>query len=644
MFPPASSTRLPATPAARLLAHCRDAFLTTLRQAAAEVLRDRGCLDRFAEAAGVGFDEFAGLVAGRGFEQARGLTASRISLVHEADMEYSIELMNLAQRLRDFCARELTVLSLRLRTLLLGVGLVPQGESPVGIESVCRALRGLSEREDLTPQEALALLAQLEAPLRRHLVHFYGDLERQLAQALKEIPSAPPPRPEPPDWASSPAASSSLPLHPVDALRQALVARRAVLPQTAASVDPTLAAVLVERLDTWLGERQRFGEGLPAALGTSELGALLAPAQAVAVEVVETVCAHVLADPQLPATIRKLLAQLRVPLLRLALRSDTLLGIRPHSALRLVDLLSNLGRTLAPDCSPELPICRGLAALVGSLGKTGRPSDREFDEALERAEALLAARRSAALARAAACAEEAAQIERREVALHQASSAIARLLGADTQPVVRDFIEGFWVHVLAKEAYRHGVDSPQWAGRLQTARRLLGCPAAGLATAARQALGAELEAGLMRIGLGPAHIAEGLGPCRALLVGQAGAAAPRRRPPSLPSLGPAGRTAHLRVLKHKQHLAEEAFLPAAWGELDEGARVAIALPDGSVMRGFVALIGPLQHLLLIADADGDEVLAITGRALARQVRVAGSRLFADESLVEHAAMEALLNP
>ena len=62
------------------------------------------------------------------------------------------------------------------------------------------------------------------------------------------------------------------------------------------------------------------------------------------------------------------------------------------------------------------------------------------------------------------------------------------------------------------------------------------------------------------------------------------------------------------------------------------------------MRGFVALIGPLQHILLIADGDSDAVLAITGRALAQQLDSPQTRVFHDESLVDEAATEKLINP
>lgn len=148
----------PATRADLLLAHARDSFLRTLRQAAGEVIRHPGWINEFTFAAGECFDELAGLRERQGFEQAHGLTASRISLVHDSDLDYSIELMNLDQRLRDHCVRELSALHLRMRTLLADTDRALQDESPVGSESVCRALRALKEAERLSPAEGLKLL------------------------------------------------------------------------------------------------------------------------------------------------------------------------------------------------------------------------------------------------------------------------------------------------------------------------------------------------------------------------------------------------------------------------------------------------------------------------------------------------------
>lgn len=634
------------------LAYCREGFLQTLREAADEAIQHPDWPEVLGLVAGECFDDLAARRARRWGEQVQGLTASRISLVHDQDMDFAVELMNLEQRLRSFCGRELASLHLRMKEVFEAVGLVLGNELPLGPEAVCRALRALRDREKLNADEALQLIEQLEPSLCSRLCGFYRTLEHHLAG---HVTPAAAPRPVVKEaWADGPAARSSLPMDPLASLRLSVLARREATAGGAGGMDAGLASVLVERVEAWLGERQQYGEGVPVSLGASELGALLAPNQAVAVEVIETVCNHAIRAADLPAPIRTVIGQLRVPLLRLALRSETLLAEPRHPALRMLDLIADLGRSMAPDAPAELSVCQALLRLAQSLGKAPRIADKDLLGALGSVESLLESRQRAALERAAACIDAAHRLERREVALLQASQTVQDMTAEPADAVAREFIEGYWVHVLAKVAYRYGPGGHKWAARLQVAKRLLESTRPNPDAATRQqlmtqlpALLAGLEEGLRYIGLGESHIRDGLAPCKALLTALIAGQpqpAPQRRPLLGPSLAPLADAPHLRVLKHKQHFAGELSLPAEWADVDVGSRVALGLPDGSVMRGFVALIGSAQQLVLIADGDSPAVLAVTARALAQQAMLPVTRVFRDTSLVDEAATDRLINP
>jgi hypothetical protein len=638
------------------LACCREGFLQTLREAADEAIHHPDWPEVLGVVAGECFDDAMGQQNRRWGEQVQGLTASRISLVHDQDMDYAVELMNLEQRLRSFCGRELAAVHLRLKEVFEAIGLTLGSELPLGPEVVCRALRALRDREKLNPDEALDLIGQLESSLCNHLCSFYRRLEHQLAALAAPAlsPVAVPRVVDPEAWIDGPAARSSLPIDPLASLRLSVLARREATVGGAGGMDAGLASVLIERVEAWLGERQKFGEGVPVSLGASELGALLTPNQAVAVEIIESACNHAARAPDLPIPIRTVIGQFRVPLLRLALRSETLLAEPRHPALRMLDLIADLGRSMAPDSSLELPVCQALLRLAQSLGKALRITDKDLLSVLGSVESLLESRQRAALERAAACIDAAHRLERREVALLQASQTVQGMTAEPVDAVAREFIEGYWVHVLAKVAYRYGPGGHKWAARLQVAKRLLECTRPNPDAATRQqlmtqlpALLAGLEEGLRYIGLGESHVREGLAPCKALLTALIAGQpqpAPACRPLMGPSLAPLADTPHLRVLKHKQHFAGELTLPAEWADVDVGSRVALGLPDGSVMRGFVALIGPAQQLVLIADGDSPAVLAVTARALAQQAMLPVTRVFRDTSLVDEAATDRLINP
>ncbi|MCK6375480.1 MAG: DUF1631 domain-containing protein [Zoogloea sp.] len=649
-----------AEQAVRLLARAREGFLKALLEGAGEVIRHRDWQDVLSAAAGACFDELVG--GRRAPKPAEG--ARPINLVRSDESDYSIGLINLDRRLQEFCGRELATLHLRLRLQLAEGGIQLHEESPLGTATVCRALRVLKEVEKLSPSQALQLLLRLETPVGQRLSRFYRDLEHELADEalalrgqqtrglLAPIGSAVEAEEE---WTDTPAARASLPIDPVDALRLASLAQREAEPTRVSSVDPGLASALVERIEAWLIERQRFGTGVPTALGASELGALLSPAQAVAVEVVETVCNRAESDADLPPTIRTLLGGLRVPLLRLALRSQKLLSIERHPAFRLVDRIANLGRTLPSDCTAELPVCRGLASMVRSLGRLPQPTRRDFELALGVLDTLLTTRQKSAIARAAQHIDTAIRLERREVALHQASRAVYLLVGQEPASVARNFLERYWVHVLAKAVYLYGPDSPQWASRLLIANRLLACASPPDDEALRRkmlgefpALIHDLDEGLTWIALPAKQAGSALSSVQALhaslLAGRTPPVPTLRRSTSPPTLKKPEGSHGLLTLKHKQYVAGELSLPPEWAVLKVGDSVAVGLPNGKVMRGYVAHIAPAGQVVLISDGDHDAVMAITARALAQQTESPETRLFSDISLVDQAATDKLLGP
>lgn len=646
-----------AEQAVRLLARAREGFLKALLEGAGEVIRHRTWQDVLAAAAGACFDELVG--GRRAHKPAEG--GRSINLVRSDESDYSIALINLDRRLQERCGRELAALHLRLRLQLIEGGIQLTEESPLGTATVCRALRVLKEVEKLSPSQALQLLQRLEQPIGDRLSRFYREMEHELADEALAVRGQvtrglfAPIRhgaDEEEEWTDTPAARASLPIDPVDALRLASMAQREAVPAQTGGVDPGLASALVERIEAWLVERQKFG-GVPAALGASELGALLSPVQAVAVEVVETVCNRAETAPDQPQTIRTLLAGLRVPLLRLALRSQKLLSIDRHPAFRLVDRIANLGRTLPPDCTPELPVCRGLASMVRSLGRLPRPTRRDFELALGVLDTLLSTRQKSAIARAAQHIDTALNMERREVALHQASRAIYLLVGQEPASVARNFLERYWVHVLAKVVYRYGPDSPQWASRLLIANRLLACanPPADEALLRRMlgefpALIHDLDEGLAWIALPAKQAGSALSSVQALhaslLAGRTPPVPTLRRTTSPPTLKKPEGSQGLLTLKHKQYVTGELSLPPEWAGLKIGDSVAVGLPNGKVMRGYVAHVAPAGQVVLISDGDHDAVMAITARALAQQTESPETRLFHDISLVDEAATDKLL--
>lgn len=181
----------------RLRDHCRSALLASLEAFARNLgFVQQETIVAFLDEAARCHDELAGLHDRRGFEQAHGLTASRISLVHEHDLEFTLELTALARRLRDYCGGELSRLHLRYMTLL-GQSDAAAEQTPVGPETVCRALRALSDAAGFDPEQRLQFLERCGEPLAHALRATYRELGVTLDAAgvapYRNTPPAPAP-------------------------------------------------------------------------------------------------------------------------------------------------------------------------------------------------------------------------------------------------------------------------------------------------------------------------------------------------------------------------------------------------------------------------------------------------------------------
>ena len=240
-----------------LIAECRAALLRTLEAFARNLGYARpDCLDAIKGAAGESYDELAGLRGRRGFEQARGLTASRISLVNEQDLSFTLELSDLERRLREYCDISLGRLHLRFMTLLSQDDAVAE-QLPVGPETVCRSLRALAESAGLDGDERLELIERCMPTLGDHLRTFYKSLDTRLASAGIEMkplgrPMQGTAHAEPPEAArrsengyqgiAAAGATGETGTAPLAGLHGALLKRRATPSDAAVTVDPQLAA------------------------------------------------------------------------------------------------------------------------------------------------------------------------------------------------------------------------------------------------------------------------------------------------------------------------------------------------------------------------------------------------------------------
>lgn len=649
----------------RLRSFGRSAFADALERFARELgFDDPQWLKVFRDSACEHYDELAGLKDRRGFEAAHGLTASRISLVHEHDLEFSLELTQLAKRVRELCETELPKVHLRYMGLLEQTDAAPE-QCPVGPEAACATLRDLADVAGFEPEQRLRLLERCAEPLAMHLLELYRTLNQRF-ESEGIGAKAPVRRHEPyrpggatglaPTEATVPVGVPTLPAggfsDPLAALQDDLLLRRG-RPAAAggASLDPGLSAAILERVRTWLSESQGVtGEAAAPRLAGSELAPLLPPRTAAAVEAIERVFEAISRTDALPHTIRAILARLQVPFLRLALVDDALLADGDHPARQLIDRIAAIGATLRPDVSLDLPLCKGLDDVVRGLQR----GDASGREAFERALAMLdlldheRARRIAGLTVDAT--EAAGRAERRESSLVLASSALYALMDNTTPMAIRNFLSRWWIQLLARTVYSYGNRHPVWRQVLEVADRLVRSGRmpedaaersqwiAGLAPLIKS-----LNQGLGALGLGESQRHEALGPCMdlhgALLSGRSPAEV-AAEPPALPEWSEVRGTKPLQVLHHSG-LAPVSVGGETLAQAERGDWLEMPMQDGSMLRAVVAAVGPAGRVLLLASPEEGVTLGVTRRALADLSARKRARRIDRSSLITRLAEHAL---
>lgn len=227
---------------------CRTLFIDQL----VRILRGAASLSpevvtAFREGVGQHFDDMAAKRRKSGFAQeADGLTASRITLMGDSDLEVEIRLADMTRRLTEAGGGELWRTFLRFQTLLWRPDL-DKTENPVGPEAVCAGLTQVCSHLGATVEETLNTLDRFEDELLLHLPELYREINQLLEQrrvdaAVPQV-NAPPAASRALPGAHDTVAKAS-PAAPVEAIATAPKAT----PATEEGLPVALQQRLVERL------------------------------------------------------------------------------------------------------------------------------------------------------------------------------------------------------------------------------------------------------------------------------------------------------------------------------------------------------------------------------------------------------------
>ncbi|MBL8517690.1 MAG: DUF1631 domain-containing protein [Betaproteobacteria bacterium] len=467
--------------------------------------------------------EFDGRVRGQPVESRAASPTLELSLVDDADLEESLALTSMANKLKSGAEEELSALTKRLGHLLDEPDL-PGSANPLSPESVCSALKNACDQITAGYQVKLTLLRLFEQHVAKDLPQVYRDVNTRLVELHQVLPDirvtyrapvqptqrtpakpgmAPSQTPQPPGSAKGGGAKGD---DMFALLQQLMGAPGGVIgggalqltPAPAAMIGTALPALATDQLMGRLTDLQHAKATAPLpAVAPGNAGQELVPANladalnvlreigarglaqgasqvdSMTIDIVAMLFDYVFNDRQIPAAIKALLARLQIPVLKAALLDKGFFSHRTHPARVLLDGLA----ALAMQCDEDIGANHADHVFIEAL-VTRVQADFETDLAVfSDASASLAAFMDAREARGHVFDERSAKLlhdrERREIARLVAENAVdERLEGKILPPAVVIMLKARWVDVLRQAHLVGGEDGAAWNAGCQAVEDL----------------------------------------------------------------------------------------------------------------------------------------------------------------------------
>lgn len=630
--------------------------------------------DAVQRGAGRFFDEIVSQRSPAGFEQAHGLTASKISLVDDNELELGIRLGTLSRHLNDACAIGLAKLFPRLVTLLDRPDL-DDTDNPVGPEAVCRGISEFFADQALPAVQAGSQLSAMEAHLARELPLVYAEINqilvnRQVRPARMRTPAE--------GRQASGIADRHGAADPMSALQQTMLGRQAGGPTATGMGSPPPAvgsppagagavfnAALMQQLLSLLP--RNLDEKVPVAatatgpedlktLKAGEFGRLARGQEAATLDTLTVLFEAIFDDRDLPDSVKAVMARLQIPILKAALQDPSCFNDPAHPARTLLDTMARAAEGLDPRTGSDHPVCVELARIANAV-QTGFDGDPDVLARLTAELDTFIAHRQHDLQLAAqpfvtlAEAQEASDLAERE------SARALRAMPLDNAPgAIADFLRHEWKKVLVAAHLEGGEAGESWRNARSTVQDLLWTLKTTSDLDERRRMAAlvptllqRLRAGLDAVGVSQQARAPFFDTCFALQ-----AAALRGKPPPPELLQPraeidaeaeAVRASRqetgdltLDVLRTNEGGAEPGDLVAG---LTTGDWLEFELAPNDRRVGRLAWISPGLGNPLFVNPDWDRAISLSRALLSQQLANGKARVLGAEPLFDRAATKAM---
>jgi len=633
-------------------------------------------VEAFTEALGEAHDELAASKQRDGFEQSHGLTASRITLMCDNDLELEIRIGDIIRRLAGIGGNALWRVHSRYMTLLRRPEMAPE-DNPVGPAAIGQGLWAICRASGAGHDGNFDLLERIEEQLVPQLPELYGELNdllagRNVQPAQTQITS------------SGGTGAPSKP-NPLSVLQSMINQQMGGAADGAAftsggdiaggnSALNAAALVMLNQLAARLDQLESSGAGaslpgsapnaeesvLPQAVRAKDLDLPLGKPEAIALDTLALIFEAIFATWELPDTVKTAIGRLQIPLLKLAIFDPSLFSDTEHPARRLINGMARAAVGLPRNVNRAHPVSTRLWQLAGKVGETLRGDASVLAAVQTELDALIAARdrgiRTAAQPHIPLLQEKLL----RDQALLAARHWLQRVEQQGAAQEILDFLRQYWVHVIAA-AHREDQEAGSlWQESEATIADLLWSVQAKQTPEERKRLAGlvpgllkRIGAGLDRIGAPAAARGAFLDVCFNLQTAalRGNPALPVRPTEPQPASDNTPATAGIVVDlvqadgKQLKILTLAAQSPSASrgvpGGVQAGDWLQFAMNDGEQLCGQVSWLHPQSGDALLFNPDWGYAIALSAALLEKQLRDAQARVVSSQAIFDIAAERAL---
>lgn len=373
------------------------------------------------------------------------------------------------------------------------------------------------------------------------------------------------------------------------------------------------------------------------------LGEVLEHADRIVVDVVAALFEHLFNSASIPAAMKNLIAELQLPVLRVALADHSFFADRSHPARRLLNLLSLAAATWDGEFGPDSALYRKAVELIDAIRRNPDQDREHFEAGRAALEIWLNEQERHADARAAALTERLEARERQHLARQEARAAVAATLADESLPAsLREFVGETWVKVLAAAQLDGGSSGLRWRMAMATLEDLCWSVRPKHGSEERERLARLLSTllGSLREGMdavgSPAPLRDAF---QAELVRlhaaavKAGMNQPSPPPPAAEARQPAYRGDAEPEPDRSGEFEVDLLSRGEWVELRE--------PAGSVRRVRLTWVSPARTLYLFANRQGQRAVALTREELIRRYASGEAVTAGEDDLLDHIVDQAL---